>query len=326
MAFSIPRELLSELYTKKELSTYRIADMLGCCPATVWKRLIQYRICVRPPGTVRVRVTKRQLERLYLREKLSTWKIEKRLAIPRGTIHRKLVEFAIPARDRSDSHIVYPKKDFSGSLVEKAYLIGFRIGDLGVRKFYPGSKVICVATGSTIPAQITLVKKLFENYGHVWIKETANKKINVQVFLNPSFTFLLSKELPHWVEGDKAAFFSFLAGFSDAEGSIYLNRNNARYALGNYDSALLYKIQINLQKFGIACNAPTEDRRKGQLNSQGYPYRLNYWTLRVSAKADLFRLLQELKPYVKHEHKVLALSRGIANILQRNKLFNNNGA
>lgn len=300
--------------------------MFGCCQATVWKQLRRHGIRPRLSGTPRVHVTKSQLEKLYLQEKLSTWKIEKALAIPRGTVYRKLIEFSIPVRDRSDSHVIHRKKDFSENPIEKAYLVGFRIGDLGVRKCYVNSKVICVATGSTIPAQIALVKKLFKRYGYVWIKEAANKKINTYVMLNQSFTFLLSKEFPTWAAQDKATFFSFLAGFSDAEGTISAARGMAYYSLGNYDSALLHLICRNLQKFGIACNKPLSDRRQGQLSSQGYPYRANYWTLRVSAKKDLLRLLYELKPYIRHAHKVQALSRGIANIEERNRLFSNHGA
>jgi intein-encoded DNA endonuclease-like protein len=318
----ISKELLSELYTKKNLTTFQIADKIGCCQATVWKKLKQYGIHLRLPGSPRVQTTKNQLEELYLQKKLSTWQMEKKLNVSRGTIHRKLIEFSIPIRDRSDSHVIHQKRDFSGNLIEKAYLIGFRIGDLGVRKQYPNSKTICIATGSTVKEQIELVKSLFEDYGKVWIKEARDNKINVQVILNQSFIFLLPKEFPAWVEQDKSTFFSFLAGFSDAEGIISESQGMAYYSLGNYDCTFLQRIHGNLQKFGIRCKEPKADNRKGKLNNQGYPYRSNYWTLRVHTKKDLLTLLNELRPYLKHKNKVQALSRAIVNILQRNKRFN----
>lgn len=322
----IYREQLFDLYTNKKLTTFQIADKLGCCQATVWKRLRQFGIRSRLPGTARVNITKNQLEQLYLKQKLSTWRIEKKLNIPRSTIHRKLKEFSVPTRDISDSHIIYQKKNFSGNLLEKAYLIGFRIGDLGVRKQGPNSKTIVVATGSTIKEQIALVNRLFESYGHIWIKEAKYHKINIYVILNQSFDFLLSKEFPAWVETDKSLFFAFLAGFSDAEGTISIFDKRAYYSLGNYDGNLLKLIYCNLNRFGINCKKPTRDNRKGKLNSQGYPYRSNYWSLHVHKKQDLLRLLQELKHYIKHKNKLQSLNSAIVNIQNRNKIFGENGS
>jgi hypothetical protein len=313
----IPKEILLSLYEKDNLTTFQIAEKFGCCQATVWKKLKEFNIRLRLPGVKRVKLTSKQLEDLYLSKKLSTWQIEKELKIPRGTIHRKLGEFGIPLRNRSESHIIYPKSDFSGDLVEKAYLIGFRLGDLGVRKVYPNSEVICVASGSTINEQICLMKTLFENYGKVWTKKTKNKKINFQIFLNSSFEFLIDKSIPEWVEKDKKLFFSFLAGFIDAEGSIILSKNRARFSLGNYDYKLLFWLADKLPRFGIPCQKPTSDNRKGKENSQGYKYSSNYWSLRMGKREDLLRLLLEIRPYLKHKKKIKDLNIALVNIKQR---------
>lgn len=316
----ISKEQLKNLYQKENLTTFEIADKLGCCQATIWKKLKEFNIKLRLPGVERVNLTKEQLEDLYINKKLSTWSIERKLNISRGTIHRKLKKFNIKSRDRSDSHIIYSKTNFSGDLIEKAYLIGFRIGDLGVRKVYTNSKIICVASGSTIDEQIELINNLLKNYGKVWIKKTKNGRINIQVFLNLSFEFLLSKEFPSWVEKDKQSFFSFLAGFSDAEGHIGLSNNMAYFSLGNYDSKLLFILYENLNKFGINCNKPLADNRKGKVNNQGYKYNSNYYTLRIHKKSDLLKFLLEIKPYLKHGNKVKDLNRAILNIEGRNKI------
>jgi len=312
------KEILSNLYKKEKLTTFQIAKKLGVCQATVWKKLIQYGIKRRLPGVKRINITKKQLETLYIHKKFSTWKIEKITKIPRGTIYRKLKEFGILTRDRADSHIINFRKDFSGDLIEKAYLIGFRIGDLGVRKIYPNSKTICVASGSTIQEQIDLINNLFKNYGKVWIKKTKNNKTNIQIFLNDSFDFLLPKEIPSWIRKKDSLFFAFLAGFTDAEGCIGISNGMAYYSLGNYNKDFLFDIFTSLNKFGVNCNSPISDNRKGLSNIQGYQYNQNYLQIRISRKDSLLKLFNLIKPYLKHENKIKALKKAENNIIKRN--------
>jgi len=323
VGLNISEAKLKGLYEKQKLTTYQIAEKLGCCQATVWKKLIRFNIKRRTPYELNSNVpSKEELIKLYLKKKLSTWEIEKRYGYFRGTVYRKLKEFDINIRDRADSHILYPRKDFSGDLIEKAYLIGFRLGDLGVRKIYPKSKTICVASGSTIKEQIDLIESLFKPYCRVWIKETKNGKINIQAALNDSFSFLLSKQIPLWVRNTPDTFFAFLAGFSDAEGTISLSKNMAYFSLGNYNKNLLYFIYKNLNKMNIFCNKPTSDKRKGKSNSEGYIYSENYCTLRLSRKDNLLRLLEKLKFFIKHPLKIKALNIAIDNINKRNRLKN----
>ena len=132
----------------------------------------------------------------------------------------------------------------------QAYLIGFRIGDLRVRKFYKNSETIHVDCGSTRREQIELVEKLFDKYGRVWISKP-NKKgvIQVECFLNNSFEFLLKidqNSIPSWIMNNKLYFANFLAGFTDAEGSIFISQNKAFYALGNYNLKLLRQMKKSL--------------------------------------------------------------------------------
>ena len=318
----ISKEQFHDLYINKELTTFQIAEKFNCSQTTIWKKLKEFNIKPRLSGTKRVKITKNELADLYVIQKFSTWQIEKKLNIPRGTVYRKLKEYGIKIRDLSTANIIYPKSDFSGDLIEKAYLIGFRIGDLGVRKQYLNSKTICVASGSTIPEQIKLIKNLFKKYSKVWIKKTKRGKINIQVILNQSFDFLLDKTFPKWIARDKRIFFSFLAGFTDAEGAIRISNKMAYFSLGNYDKTLLYIIHANLNRFGIKCNVPKEDNRKGTKNTQGYRYTSNYWSLRVHDKENLLKLIASIKPYIKHELKKRDLNNAIENINYRNRRNN----
>lgn len=318
----INKEELKNFYENEKLTTYQIAKKLGCSQGTIWKRLIEFKISRRKPHELNSKVpTKEELIELYLNKKLSTWKIERLYGFRRGTIHRKLKEFGLNTRDRADSHIIFERKDFSGNLIEKSYIIGFRIGDLGVRKIYPNSKTICVASGSTIPEQIYLIKSLFENYGKIWTQKTKDGKINIQINLNLSFDFLLTKEVPQWVLEDKNNFFSFLAGFTDAEGWIGISKNMACYSLGNCDKDLLELIRNNLIKFGIENRPLSVDKRKGKTTAEGYFFSSDYYSLKINKKKELLNLFIQLKPYIKHKNKIKALNRAIENIEWRNKQF-----
>jgi len=194
----ISEKEFKKLYENDKMSTFQIAERFGCCQATVWKMLKKFDITPRLSGAKRVNIPKNKLYDLYINKKLSTWKIEKKLKISRSTIHRKLKEYKIPIRDLATANMKYEKLNFSEDLIEKAYLIGFRIGDLRVRKKYPNSRTIYVGCGSTILEQIYLLEELFNKYGRVWKKEK-NGKINFEAFLNGSFDFLLSKEAPEWI-------------------------------------------------------------------------------------------------------------------------------
>lgn len=267
-------------------------------------------------------ISKEKIEELYLNQRLSSRKIAKIFNCAYSTIDRKIHLANLPIRNLAEAHIIYPRRDFSGDLTEKAYLIGLRIGDLRVRKFYKNSETIKLDCGSTREEQIKLISSLFSNYGRVWIgKPNQRGAIQIECFLNLSFSFLLSKQLPGWVFNTKRYFFSFLAGFTDAEGSIFISRNQAHYALGNYDLSLLKKIKIYLEKYDLKTHKISYSARRGLIASHGYRYNHDYWTLTLSRKADMLKLFGFIGPYLKHQKRIDQMQLGIENIQERNSLY-----
>ena len=323
MAISILKQELKELYIEKRLNTYQIAKKLGCCQATIWKRLHKYKIKLRPSGGHRIKISRKRLEFLYSNKKYSTWKIEKLTNIPRSSIHRKLKELRIPTRDISESHVIYPKKDFNNDVLLKAYLIGFRIGDLRVRKAGgKQSRTIKTDCGSSIPAQINLIKTLFQPYGHVWIsKKYEDGAYQIEAYLNNSFSFLLPKIAPNYIFEEKDLFFAFLAGFTDAEGYIYSKRVRDGFCLGNYDKKLLRKIKKTLESYKIKCSKVSISLKKGYYPSNDRKYNQDYWCLSVNRKMCLLMLMNELKKYSRHRNKQAAIRKIIKNINKRNLYF-----
>lgn len=271
-----------------------------------------------------LKITRESLEELYINKHLSTWKIAKILGCARSTVYAKAILFKIPVRTRAESHVIYPRKEFSGNLVEKAYLIGFRVGDLRVRKFYKNSETIKIDCGSTKQEQIDLINSLFSSYGRVWIsKPNQRGVIQIESFLNTSFSFLLPKDPAKWIFRRKKYFFGFLAGFTDAEGSIFISRKQkqAIYALGNYNLPLLKTIKFYLNKYNMKTHELKCSKRQGLLASHGYRYNHDYWTLTISRKTDLIRLFNLIGPNLKHKNKIEQIKKAIENIEERNRLY-----
>ena len=60
MAISnLSKKILLHLYEKEKLTTSQIAEKMNCCQATIWKRLKEYGIASRLPGTERVNLDKK---------------------------------------------------------------------------------------------------------------------------------------------------------------------------------------------------------------------------------------------------------------------------
>lgn len=269
-----------------------------------------------------INISKEELTELYLNQRLSSREIAKIFNCAHSAIDRKIHLAKLPIRNLAQAHIIYPRTNFSGNLIEKAYLIGFRIGDLRVRKFYKNSETIHIDCGSTKIEQINLIKSLFSPYGRVWVgKPNKRRAMQIECFLNDSFSFLLSKEPPLWVFKNKISFARFLAGFTDAEGSIFISGKQAHYALGNYDLSLLKKIRKTLEKVGIKTQRITKSARKGLIASHGYKYNNDYWTLGLSRKVELIKLFNLIGPHLKHRKRIRQMKIAIKDITERNKLY-----
>jgi len=321
----ITKQELKDLYEQDKLTTHQIANKFDCCQATVWKRLHKYGIKPRSPHELYSNIpSKELLEQLYVKKKLSSWEIERQRGYSRSTIHRHLTKHGF-VRSRAAAHVIYPRTDFNENLIEKAYIIGFSIGDLRVRKMYKNSETIGIACSSTVPEQIELIENLFKNYGRVWIKDHPRrpKCTHIEAYVNLSFSFLLDKTVPTWIPQKKEHFASFLAGFIDAEGSFFIAKGQAAFALGNYDADILFLIYEKLMELGIECSKPYEDHTKGYVDKEGYVRNNNYWQLRINRKLYLLKLFDLIEPYIQHARKTNDLKRAKENIIERNRKYGN---
>ncbi len=266
-------------------------------------------------------LTKVFLEEAYVKQGLSTWAIEKKFGISRSRVHASLRRHGIPTRTIAQSHIRYKRTDFSGNLLEKAYLLGFAIGDLRVRNHNGAhSMTISIGCDSTKPAQITLVRQLFSKYGRVWVGAPDKRgAINIEAFVNKSFDFLLPTEREYtWCGREEGHFFSFLAGFTDAEGSLFISSGKAHIAWGNYNTKVLAFIRSGLTHFGIEAPNMCCDSLRGYVGTHGYVRRKNYCHVICVRKEIVQKLIDKLSPHMRHADKKNGLVRLHKNLIMRN--------
>lgn len=316
----IPEKDLRELYLEKEMSSNKIADKFGCSKSTILKRLKKYNIPRRKKGPKRRDdITKEILEKLYIKEELSTREIAEKLDTGRSTVYSKLKKYEIQTRDISESHIQYERKSFSGNQTEKHYLLGFGIGDLRTRKVGEQSNTIKVDCGSTRENQIKLFRELFEGYGRIWEGGPYDDgSMHIEAFLDVSFDFLLNArgkldELPT----DKDCFLAFLAGFIDAEGSFFVTKERARFSLGNYDRDLLEKLKQRLEKLGIEPTQIYLNEERYEIEGK-YTRNDDYKLFQINRKDSLLKIVALISPYVKHEGKKKQMKKVKENISRRN--------
>lgn len=331
----ISKDRLKGLYERQGLSIRKLAKIYACGATTIQRELHKYNLCVRPSMSVKLNIPKNRIRFLYEKQRKTATQLAKIYSCSFKTILNRFKEYGIKTRDISEAHIKYPKKDFSGNLAEKAYLIGFRIGDLHVRKYEKNGKIISVECGSTCREQIILICNLFRKYGYVRIASpNKNNIIRIQCALNPTFNFLLKKEdiVDYWILSNNKLFYAFLAGYIDAEGDIGIySKNTASLRIGTYDKNILSQIQnkllnnridstLNLDKLkGSRVNLPRWDKHKNR------EYRTNkdFWRLAVYKKNSLLQLLARITPYLRHSRMKRGLVEARRNIYWRNQEFGN---
>jgi len=306
---------LEKLYLVDKFSTYKIADIFNCRSSTVYRYLKLYDIKTRP--LKKIEITKDELDVLYNMEKKCLSEIAKIYKCCAPTILRKMQKYGIKRREFSETSTQYPKKDFDGDIVEKAYMIGFRLGDLRVRKDH---NLIQAGCGTTKQAQVDLIKEVFGFFGHFYVTNRNSLGVmHADCSLNTSFSFLLPKhtQIPKWILRSKKNFLSFLAGYTDAEGNIGIDENRARFRVRTYDKKILQEINHKLNELGIKSSFRLE--QKAHKDRRGVFHRKDSWRVGVYERQSLLKLFSYLQPLLKHKKRASDLSMGLQNVKNRLK-------
>lgn len=317
-----------DLYLKQKLSTNAVAKIYGCNHVTILNYLKKFNIPRRSKLGNRkpVAISREDLFDLYHNKKLTQKQIAQKSGHTRYGIQRWMKIYNIESRGLSEVLTKYPKFDFSENLIEKAYLIGFRLGDLNV---YKRHKLVQVRCSTTIQEQVSLIQNLFKNYGYVHVWKAKRGTFEIVTLLNKSFSFLLPKkdEIENWILTSSKSFLSFLAGYSDAEGSYYLRK--PRYQFGKvgwgvfeiqtYDKNIIYSIHVYLKYLGIECTF-YKSRNAGYMDKRGIKSNKDCWRITIVKKQVLWNFIKLIEPYHKHSDKRKHLKEVKNNLIDRNTL------
>lgn len=326
------KQQLKDWYFKDKLSMFEIADRLGCTHSAIVYKF--QKLGLKSRGhlglTKPIKLTKKGFEFLYYKRGLSLKKIAKIVHCSESGLERRFKNYGLKSRGMKNRACKYKKFNFSGDPIEKAYLIGFRLGDLNV---YDLVNVIQLRCSSTINSQILLIKKLFSNYttpktrGYLDYKYKI-PKTDIVCLLNKSFDFLVPKKdkIPTWILKNKKLFFSFFAGYSDAEGSFYLKKPGklgktpvASFEIQTQDKLIIHGLWKNMQKYGVKSPKPHISRRAGHV-IKGNKNNKDMWRFEVCRKDSLWRLIHLMGPYIKHEKKLKRIREIKENLVSRNKI------
>jgi len=298
---------LDHWYNQLGLSLRDVAARLSCSTTVVVRLMDDLDIPRRSPGRHRIPIPREELDYLYNDLKLDSYEIARRYQCSKTHILRLMEEYGLERRP-PETEQQYPRCDFSGDPIEKAYLIGFRAGDLHVRtRMERNSQTIEVGCGTTKPAQVELVRSLFERYGRVYVHTLEHTvQMHVEAYLNYSFGFLLVKpeRVPAWVQESDDCFWAFLAGYTDAEGSIGVYRNHSRFVIASYDVGILRDLWVGLTARNVSCPPVRLDQPEGSLTRsiKGTLHRTrgDRYCLNVHRAVALGTLFTAINPYLKH--------------------------
>lgn len=307
--------ILENLYWKERLTLRQIAEKFGTTDRTILYWMMKNKISRRPTWSVteKYKISKDTLENLYLNKKLSASQIAMKFGTVNTNILRKLLKYGIPIRTKSEAMIKFPKKSFSNSFKEKAYMTGLRCGDINARK---NSNHVRIQTCSTHLSQIRMIKDVFEKYSEVRLSIHTNKigkEWAIYCDLDSSFNFLIEKPLriPKWIIEDDNLFFLFLAGYMDSEGSWVITKSNENdirfiFRIRTYDKVILKQIKEKLDKLNIKSYFYI-DKKKGDYTTFG-KLKKDFYGVRIYRINDILKLIKMLLPLSHHKEKILKMN------------------
>ena len=305
------KETLEKLYVKQRMSLSEIALKFNCNGTNILYWLKKFDIKRRPAYRKKIHIQKEILEKLYWEKNLTSDQIAKKFGIKHGrTVRKKMIKHGLKTKTVSEALTKKFKREFSGNLKEKAYLLGLRAGDFYAKQQH---KSVRVQTTTTHSAQIELLRGAFEKYGETCVYLSKNKARGdewfIYVDLHPSFDFLLEKpkKIPKWVMENDDYFYNFLAAYMDCEGCWRVQKshdNAVRFILSiqTGDKKILEYMKEKLISQSYAPNLyfSTESFKKAKF---GVP-RIDMHRLTLYRKKELLSLIDVLLPLSKHSEKI----------------------
>ena len=268
-------------------------------------------------GRQKIQISEASLRELYLAKNWTPRRIGLRFKCDGITVRNRLKELKIPFKTKSSAQTKYPRYDFDGTEAERAYMLGFRYGDLNVYKPKGKSETIVVRCHTTHIVQEDLFKKIFSQYGTITVSRNS-RSMHMNCYLNSSFNFLLQKynDLERtWLNKSKNRMWAFIAGYIDAEGTFGIYEGRGRFKVDAYDVLILKDTHTFLVHNGIR-SIMRIIVRKGQPGNGSY-WNNDVWRINVNESNSLAVLITNLLPFLTHKKRVQDAHAVLKNVLKR---------
>lgn len=309
-------QTIKSLYLKG-VSAAKIGRRIGKDPHAVRRTLVGMGVILRSRVEARrlwgkvIPISSATLNDLYCNQKMSMYDIAERYGCSYNAIQQKMIKYKITRRSMVDAHALvppkYPRQSCPNDPILKAYILGFRLGDLHVKRATPTSHTIVIQTNSTKEDQIDLFKRLFSPFGHVQVSPPDKRNArNMRCCLDWSFSFLLPKEdiIPKWVQQTKNRFASFLAGYVDAEGSFSVIRRHRVFQMKSYDKNILRQSAQLLKRYHIAEVNPYIVRKAGTRDGNGVIAHQDVWLFILYHRDILRKFIHFVLPHLGHANRI----------------------
>lgn len=261
-----------------------------------------------------------EIRRLYWEARLSLSQIVQGTGLSRRMIRRALLNFDAPSLLKVDSlrtgrmNHKYWRCPFSGDGIERAYLLGYRAGDMNA--FQASTNTVVARVSTTHQAMLEMFEKTFAPYGHC---EAAPRQVfltgydwQIRATLDKSFSFLIAK--PTHPPCETKQFYTFLAGFSDSDcnWSVHDSKGKTHYTFGitSANHELLAEVKIALGKEGyhtllaITREKGTVKVMRGPKETRQITLTKDTWALVINSKEEVMRLARMILPLSRHREKI----------------------
>ena len=268
-------------------------------------------------GRRKIKISEASLRELYLTKNWTPRRIGAQFKCDGITVRNRLRELGIPFKTKSSAQTRYARHDFNGTEVERAYMLGFRYGDLNVYKPKGKSETIVVRCHTTHVVQEDLFKKLLSKYGTITVSRNS-RSMHMNCYLNFSFSFLLQKynDLERtWLKKDPGRMWAFIAGYIDAEGTFGVYEKRGRFKVDAYDVLILKDTHEFLVHNGIR-SIMRIVVRKGQPGNGSY-WNNGVWRINVNESNSLAVFITNLLPFLVHKKRVRDARAVLKNVLKR---------
>ena len=289
---------LERLYLRDHLSAAKISDLYGlkyenpkCGETLILYHLKHKGIARRGAADHLRRVTEEMVDEWVRRyEAGESLKQIAGEGVGAPTVFVHLRKRGLKLRDKVEEVIrlntIHKKTPFSGDTLEKVYLLGFARGDLWITTH---GRAVRARGGSTHPAFTQLFRELFGRYGPIYVYPKEAKltgyEWSMDADLDGSFRFLLERDMETFekVLSDDSLFLSYLAGFFDAEGSVYYHKKGVggafELSIANMDVSLLETLNQHLQGLGYSSklSRTSQDPEKRNIRGADHIWHISIW-------------------------------------------------